>query len=332
MNRTILSLSLILSIISMSATAPVRFYHDSLTGLTDKLHQINFPDSNITMQALEIRASLPDVNVGKSDALYGICWNINDSGDKYYRASLCPIKTDYDDVVNNSYILLRIEQLSPYGNTLISKKKYVSDFGLDSDENTLGVEIDYTTNTATIYGGDKHPEILAEISMDSDELQSNTMGIEAIGHANISLAVSEYTLNPISKLQSGLSQSEILERCEKSNPPEGLYKYLDRDNDNRYCRLGGDYRIALLASQRGGYDIIYISGADINSQQWQPGMIKGHLAPTLFVNHFDLEWFDSTLTPITSECSADIEQSAILKLNFPTLKSSVRFSLIPNAN
>lgn len=58
-------------------------------------------------------------------------------------------------------------------------------------------------------------------------------------------------------------------------------------------------------------------------------MLKGRLRPTIFENHYTLEWIDSEFRTMTEDMHADIEQGAILTLSFPLLKTTLRFSKVP---
>lgn len=107
---------------------------------------------------------------------------------------------------------------------------------------------------------------------------------------------------------------------------EKRWRYLDRDTDARVLNLGGEYRLATVSNADGGYDVVYIDGARVNSAYWKPMMIKGRLLLTVFVNHYDLIWYDAYGRVIDCETSADIENGSILKLNFPLYGGSVRFA------
>lgn len=315
-------------IFAVQANEPIRVYHDSINQLTDETLVIGFPDCRINSQAIEVRAALPDADVGSPLVGFGILWNMSPDVKEYYSATLRPVTRDRDEVIDNRYVVFTVAHHNEgVKDSIIIEKRMRNGFGLEYHENTLGVEIDRESNKVTIYGGNSQPEVITELVMDS--LPYQTMGITAMGKALISMAVSEYTLDPATALKTGWTEKNLAEYCNSASAPEGIYRYLDRDNNPKYCRLGGDYTIALVTSPRGGFDIIYIDGAKINPKLWHRGMLKGHLSPTVFQNHYDLEWYDSSFTALSDECSADIEQNAILRLNFPMLKSSVRFSLIP---
>ena len=114
------------------------------------------------------------------------------------------------------------------------------------------------------------------------------------------------------------------------DPIEGLYSYMDRENNPVVARLGGMYRLALVKNQSAGYDILYMSGAEVNASRWQFGMLKGTLTPTLFVGQYDLIWRDAMGEPITLDCHATVEPGALFKVEFPLLDASIRFSKSPS--
>lgn len=115
---------------------------------------------------------------------------------------------------------------------------------------------------------------------------------------------------------------------EKGKGASGYYTYLDRDNDTRLAQPGGFYKLALISDNDGGYEIIYLDGAEVNSALWKPGMLKGRLRPTIFKNNYDLEWLDSANLPIAREVFATLTDNVILELNFPIYKTKLRFSRV----
>jgi hypothetical protein len=111
------------------------------------------------------------------------------------------------------------------------------------------------------------------------------------------------------------------------DPMEGYWKYLDRDMEDKWLRLGGRYTLAVVRADD-GYDLIYIDGAQVKKSQWQPCMLKGHITRTQFTGNYDLCWIDATMEPISEDCYAAIENGVILTLNFPIYKSQVRFAKV----
>lgn len=117
-----------------------------------------------------------------------------------------------------------------------------------------------------------------------------------------------------------------------SDPVEGFWSFLDRDNDPKWAIPGGFYDLAVVKSETesGGYDIICLGGASVEGRSWQPGMRKGTLAPTIFANHYRLGWIDARFQTDYPECTADLSASnTILTLSFPLHHSTIRLSRRP---
>ncbi|MDE6049775.1 MAG: hypothetical protein K2G09_08820, partial [Paramuribaculum sp.] len=128
------------------------------------------------------------------------------------------------------------------------------------------------------------------------------------------------------ELSSGLDREQIINMTENAHQPVGICKALDRDTDSRQALAGGRYTLAIVAAEdKSAFDIIYIDGAEVNSDEWNTGMRKGKLIPTPFKDHYDLIWYDSQMEPIEYDATASVDQNVILTLSFPLLKSTLRF-------
>lgn len=120
-----------------------------------------------------------------------------------------------------------------------------------------------------------------------------------------------------------------------NDPLEGIWSYLDRDTDDRRAVPGGNYTFAIvrhddshprMAAGKIVYDIIYAGGAKVNSREWKPGMLKGHLLATRFENHFDVVWIDSMMEVMDDELSVDFTPPLILSFEFPIYHARLRFA------
>jgi len=131
--------------------------------------------------------------------------------------------------------------------------------------------------------------------------------------------VSTATLWTLDALDQHFASSE--------DPIEGYWKYLDRDMEEKWLRLGGRYTLAVVRADD-GYDILYINGAQVKKSQWQPCMLKGHITKTIFSGNYDMTWIDATMEAIDEDAYATIENGVILTLNFPVYKSQVRFAKV----
>lgn len=136
-----------------------------------------------------------------------------------------------------------------------------------------------------------------------------------------------------------LTIQEIIDRLpDTAKTPAGLYTWLDRENDPQRAQPGGFYKLAVIPDDNGGYDIVYLEGATVNRDSWKTGMLKGKLKKTLFLDHYDLIWYDSNHEPLTLETFCTFTDGTIMQLDFPLYSTRMRFSrlngsaatLIPN--
>lgn len=327
----VIILLLLLCWIKLSATKPVRTYHDIPQSTADSLIVFAASAQPIAAQAVEIRASCASDNEKTADKAnaYGIAFAIDNNG-SYYAAIISPGKDDeYDNLIDSRHAVLTITRcLAGKSTEKILVKQLAKGMEVQRIENTLAVEIDCMTGLANILTGDSTPEKVAELQLTADEANSR-MGIIAIGKPAFLLAVSELRPDPEPSLTTDWTTESLMAylNSNATHPIEGIWKYLDRDTDARYCRIGGEYTVAIIADGNNtGYDIIYIDGAQTARSAWQPGMMKGHLSPTQFLNHYNLLWYDATMNRINTECSATMEQNTILRLDFPLLKATMRMA------
>lgn len=115
-----------------------------------------------------------------------------------------------------------------------------------------------------------------------------------------------------------------------SSSPEGVWAFLDRDNDPKWARPGGRYTLGIRRSddRDSSWDIVYLDGAVTNAARWKPGSIKGRLVATPFDRHYNLLWIDAAFERLTEadECSASLsDDGAVLTLSFPLDHTTLRF-------
>lgn len=147
---------------------------------------------------------------------------------------------------------------------------------------------------------------------------------------------------PDAALRSGLSAEEIAESCQNESQaePVGMWQFLDRDTESSLAEPGGRYILAVVKHRaaegasdtvESDYDIIYMGGGVANRSAWEPGMIKGLLWRTSFAGHYRAEWIDADMEPMDGETFADLTaDGAILSVNFPLYRSTIRFERMPN--
>jgi hypothetical protein len=97
----------------------------------------------------------------------------------------------------------------------------------------------------------------------------------------------------------------------------------DRVLDEDLLRLGGDYKLAIIRGDK-GYDLVYLSGAKVNSSYWERGMIKGKLLSDDYGGAFNVVWYDSQQTAMSHDIKAQSENGVMLTINFPYQSSQLR--------
>lgn len=115
------------------------------------------------------------------------------------------------------------------------------------------------------------------------------------------------------------SEEELREYLSVSrNPYEGIWEFMDRENDPAKAVPGATYILATVADGRGGYEIVNLTDAGM--------FLKGRMRPTKFAANFDLTWCDANGRDAGPECYAAFEiQNLALRFNFPLLGASMRF-------
>lgn len=310
-----------------------RQYHDSYLGtqLCDTTLMLCAPSHNFITKALEIRASSAVKNRAHSSIAYGVAWGMAPDGSMYQAILSTDNNTDNDDIANTPTVMLNIRHVDKNGGmSNIQSIALTKDIDTEQCHNSLAVEINGKMGVLEILAGKNTLQSVAQMKITPSEAAFG-MGIVAIGAPTFDVIVSEETINKSATLQTNWTITELETHLsqqpkDRSNDIEGFWLYLDRNNDPQYCRLGGKYRLAIVANETGQYDIIYVSGAETSASEWQTGMLKGKLIPTKFIGHYNLVWNDSRLNSYDNECSATVEQESIIRFDFPLLHSSIRFS------
>lgn len=307
-----------------------RIFHDEYCDnvLKDTIVMLCPADTLSKSKAIEIRAHTSTQNKKKAGtSSYGIIWGINNDGSRYQATLSSDAESHFGDYIDKPGVTLRIDRFNADGSSEnLTTRRLTKNIDSDRCHNTLAAEIDCMSGEVEILAGNDLPEPVADLRIPRSEACLGT-GIVAIGSPTFDLIVSERITDPTTELMTSWTAERLsIYFAGTHDGTEGFWKYLDRDNDPRYCRPGGTYTLAFVADNNGGYDIIYIDGAETSASLWREGMIKGHLEPTRFKNHYNVKWIDATLNEISDECSATIEQGAIVRFDFPMLKTAIRFS------
>lgn len=104
---------------------------------------------------------------------------------------------------------------------------------------------------------------------------------------------------------------------------EGYWQPLDRSLEESLIRLGGNYRFAMVRNED-GYDLLYLSGAQINADSWKPGMVKATLRPSGISGIWDVAWIDSMFQTLNKEIKAQTDANGTLTISFPYQSSHIR--------
>ena len=227
---------------------------------------------------------------------------------------------------------------------LIEKNKY----DIEHDENisiTLSIdgEIKYHKEFGNKLPITKSP-IFIRLSLDGEKLilSAGSSVLDMIerldyhGFVDYAIIKSKYNIlvNRYSSLYDPLpiipqiydNEAEVISALNQCNDPKcGIWEYFDEEVDTKLAMKGGRYKIAILPSEYGGYNIIYLSGADIDSRRWRPGSMKGFLEVTPFVNTFTLYWKDSEGEEIADQTPYATFEGALMVLTFPLQKAKFRF-------
>lgn len=281
-------------------------------------------DSNIDNLKIHVRASAPDVKQGYKDNTYswGVVLNYIDSLN-YYAVNLSWHNTSYGYVDDKRYLKAELSQVSAGEKTILAEKQFEKNVKLHKGANSIVI--------STFEGRCK-------IAVGSSKLNDFT-DLALLPDSIFNCGIITNTNIQLSRFQI---KTELREPCEiynytidslkayfkkSTDPLEGFWTYLDRNNNIKFTSLGGQYDLAIVKNND-KYDILYIDGATVCKAEWHQFQRKGTLKPTIFENNYDLTWLDVRRKITSSENSASLSQSAILTLNFPLLKTVVRFKKV----
>ena len=247
----------------------------------------------------------------------------------YLRVSIsCDNSSLYDDITDKRQMHVEVWRHEPDSSSRLYSATISSGVDLEDGLNTLVVNVQ--NQKAVISIGKKKLQTVATVHLTEDELSTAKTGIFLSAGAKIAVERTVLTTesDPPRRIATTWTRESLDQHLSiTTDPLEGYWQYQDRDMEDRWLRLGGRYTVAIVAAT-GGYDIIYISGAQVNAAQWQTGLLKGHISKTIFDGHYDLEWIDSTFSPIAQDAYAAFENGVLMTLNFPVYKSQIRLSKV----
>lgn len=289
-------------------------------------------DDDLLSLDVEVRALMHGVKQkrGMADSWWGV--TMRAPGDTV-KVSLRFGNTDFGDILDR-----RIAELTVERNGCVVSTREVDGFVTDGKAfNSLALSL--AGDMLEIKGGGHRNNPLAEIRLPEYSAPAE-VSVWSVGRLTVPVFTVETCRNPATMLDSGMSLESLRARIDGSHDPlEGFWTYFDRNNDPKYARMGGRYTLGIVKREPDNgaeapgdsacYDIIYVSGAQTYGDRWKPMMVKGVLRPTIFEGHYDMEWIDATFSPITEDINAVVESDgALLTLNFPMLRTTMRFSKI----
>ena len=256
---------------------------------------------------------------------WGLVFNYDENGDYCAVVLSCDNSAPYDDITDRRTMQVTVIQERGGEIKELAETRLDKGVSLEDDMNTLCVDVDEQHVTVSIGKNELQQVLEAPVK--------RITGMVKVGYLvgpGASVAVERAVLTIENEKQvaaTTLWTPAALDEyfAQSTDPIEGYWRYLDRDMQDDWLRLGGRYTLAVVRSDD-GYDLIYIDGAQVKKTMWTPGMLKGHMTPTLFTGNYDLSWIDATMEPIDKDTYATIENGIILTLYFPTYKSQVRFA------
>lgn len=262
---------------------------------------------------------------------WGLVFNRDDQGNYCAVVLSCDNSAPFDDITDERSMRVAIIQREGGNTTELAQTTLSKGVSLEDDMNTLCVDVDERGVKVSIGKNELQQILEADIKRPAEVVQ---VGYLVGAGARVAIERAVLTIDNEQQVITTTSWTrEALDEyfATSEDPNEGYWKYLDRDMQDDWLRLGGRYTLAVVRSDD-GYDIIYLEGAQVKKSLWHEGMLKGHMTKTVFSGNYDATWIDATMEPIEKDVQATIENGVILTLYFPVYKSQVRFAKVLNAN
>lgn len=326
MRRFLSVVYIIIFTVNVSFAFKLRNYDFVLT--QDSVWQTTVP-SDCESATIEVRAALKKntEGTGLSRQHWGIVWNYVDASTYNYAVIRCG-NSDFGDFLDNRYAVVTIGGIVKGIDSVYVEKRFDKGVDTSTGYNSLLMETD--SGKIRIFVGDKTYNYVASVTCGD---VYGRIGIMTNERLDVQSFAVDWKQNKIGLLSTVWSETEnandeLKNHFENTTDTiEGFWSYLDRENDPKKVRLGGKYRIALVKNDSlpESYDILYVSGAETNANNWRQGMLKGRLSATIFKNHYDVVWYDAMNENMNTESHADILDNAILAIKFPLYNTSIRF-------
>lgn len=312
-------------LLAAAVTAAAQNVIEFPTGKIRKGERLEIPlDTMLRRQSAEVRAAVTS-NPAHGNARWSATLR-DGAGTTLCRATVSWGETGFDDAFSRRYLRLTVDTADATG-SLHPASHYDRYENVDLHRGANSLAIDLTDTRAVFSIG-------SDLLVHAGEapLRGTPASIEITSDRTLRIEHASLKSYPSgrNKLHTEWTADSLRHYLTAAgrHPLEGYWKFLDRDNDPRWALPGGFYTLAIVrsATDPETFDILYLSGARTNASLWKPLMLKGRLTPTRFIDHYLLQWNDAALNDAGPECSADLQQSSILQLNFPLHRAKIRFS------
>ena len=258
---------------------------------------------------------------------WGLMFNFDEMGEYCAVVLSCDNSAPFDDITDHRTMQVSIIKKTAGDVTELAQTTIDKGVSLEDDLNTISVDVDERSVKVAIGKDELIPVLETDIQRPTGPVQ---VGYLVGPGASVSIERAVLTIENGDQVDTSTAWTiQALDEyfAQSDDPVEGYWKYLDRDMQDQWLRMGGRYTLAVVRSGD-GYDLIYIDGAQVKKSLWKPCMLKGHIRKTIFSGNYDLMWIDATMEPISEDTYATIENGIILSLYFPVYKSQVRFAKV----
>lgn len=255
------------------------------------------------------------------EARWGVVWNFTDSAN-YDMAEIVLHDGRYLDALGREAAALLVSSVRAGVATHEPALEFAPKQSMRSGGGSLRLQLHAGTQQPVLEAGSGEPQLSIPVQL----VPGTRMGVYTLCDADTMACTFECDTLPapffapfadVAALRAYLAASR--------DPNEAEWVYYDRDTDPVRVSTGGDYRLATVSDGQGGYGIYYLGGAETHPGKWRPLQLKGRLAPTGFIDQFDLYWLDAAGESMGRDCSATLAAGNLLTLNFPLYKAVIRY-------
>lgn len=296
-------------------TAKVDAYRFKIVGRMSNLNNGGNKSYKVSSEGKTVKIDSPT---------WGLAFNYVDDLN-YCAVVLQCVNSTAGDVTDHRVMMCRLVEVADGVSKIIDEAEVTKNVSLYEGDNLMAVT--YADGITSFSIGHKKLKVVMTTQAIS---YAPTFKAGIYAGAASKLTVERFVIkddiNPADKLVTQWTEASLDQHFEASyDINEGYWTYLDRNMDEQKVKMGGRYTFALVRNDD-GYDIIYVSGAQVHSKLWKAGMLKGRLTKTTFLDEYNLIWYDADMKEMTLDLSANIAMGSILTLRFPTLGSQMRLS------